>query len=252
MRLVRDQLDAYKSTPEPLSGSVLAIENRLNPYEPAGHLVAFYNAIAYDNLLAVARAAGRAEESQELGLPAFALYGQLRASIEAAAWGYWLLVGEKKATRIYRALSVTYGHAEDFEDTLRSLGMDWPAEARIERLQEIAEGARLQKGLHGPPTVSDMLRVVGQTFRRDERGFDALNGWKLCSGMTHGSRPVIYNLSERVAIGVRDEDGSLSVKLTIRVEVVATLSVLALDLIKVMHARHAYLSTHDYAGRLVL
>lgn len=238
--------------PVPNPGSVLAVEDRLNPYEPGSHLVRHYDAVARDNLQAVTDVCMAALPADgNRGIPTFALYSQLRTSIEAMGWAYWLIMNNVKAKRVLRALRITYGHAEDFEGTARSLGEEWPAEARRERLRQIKDSVpQLQQvELTRPPTTSDMLRVAGSAVQADP--LSALNAWKLCSGIAHGSRPLVYNLSERRQLSEPDEHGSVSLELLARVAWVASIAKLASEFITATRVRYMELATHDYGSRPV-
>ncbi|WP_438854366.1 hypothetical protein [Agromyces sp. M3QZ16-3] len=237
----------------PSPGSILAVEDQLVPYEPASHLVRHYDGVARDNLQAVTDVALAAlEDPRNSGLPSFALYSQLRGSIEATGWAHWLILPSPKAKRLLRAMQITYGHAEDFGDTIRNLGLEFPSEARKERLIQIKDEIPQlrQRKLTRPPTTTAMLRESGSIL--PPHPLSALNAWKLCSGMAHGSRPVVYNLSERRQLAGPDEHGSVALQLQVRIGWVATIAKLADDFITATRGHYLYLASHDHAGRPVL
>lgn len=256
---VGNWVEELDELPDPLPGSMLDEERRLNPYEAANDIARQFDGVCRDNLLAVVSASRRARQDKRDALPAFALYPQLRSAIESAAWGYWLLMGGTKTKRLSRALNLTYGHAVSFSDAIRNLNRalenigdptidEWSEERVVARLQEIRADLRLQGSLKEPPTTSDVLREVDRARANPER-LSMLNAWKLCSGITHATRPIIYNLSERVTVSGPDERGGVSVELRARLVWIAIMAKLSRELLTDLRDRYNYLATHDYGNR---
>lgn len=84
LHAIKDWLDTAETLLDPLPGSALAQEDRLNPYKPGSHLAGFYDAIARDTLAAVIHTRISSGSDGTRGVPAFALYSQLRASTIAS------------------------------------------------------------------------------------------------------------------------------------------------------------------------
>ncbi|KQO97022.1 hypothetical protein [Leifsonia sp. Leaf264] len=193
--------------PSPTPGSQMDGDDVALRVDPLSYLVRHFDSAARENVVAVLKACHDAGLGGLDELPTMALYPQMRAAIETAAWGCWLLAGGTRVKRMNRALSVTYKDANDFGSAAAVFGVSWKASDIVDRLEEVRVENRLQRALSDPGSTTDMLIEVGRKFPNHEQQ-SPLGAWKLCSGMAHGSRGMMMDMSKTVDLGTVDSNGN--------------------------------------------
>lgn len=261
---LRTALHRFRSLPElidPVHGSMLHSERAHTRYERSAVLVVTHRAHAMDNLRMLF-AEMIDEDSNSVEAHPFAHYSLIRAAIEAAATAMWLIKNERKATRVLRALQISYRSAADDFGLIALIGeRDDIREARakrdgvVARLNELKDTLPTlrQTTLGNPPKYTEILKDVSQRTGGHGSPF-AFNTpilvWKISSAFIHNSEGVIRAVSD-VRQLTAFVDGVASFEVTPSMRLLGGFATVCMDLLEAVDARYLHLATHDYAGRPV-
>jgi hypothetical protein len=130
----------------------------------------------------------------------FALYSQLRASIEASANGLWLLTHSRLTVRLQRHLAFVWSNHEDFDRLVAVLGLKrttaGEVRSKIDSVRVRHKSLQqfdLDKNI---ASISDRIRDV-QNRAPVKSTLSPLAAWSACSGLLHGNQVVGLGLLER-------------------------------------------------------
>ncbi|WP_347753782.1 hypothetical protein [Agrococcus sp. ProA11] len=195
---LRERIVALHAEP----GSRTAEDDLATPYDPLSYQVHHLASAALDQLETLHDVVVRAEAFRMLGN-----YSLIRAAIEAAGLGIWLLTPGRKDARIMRSLKLVLDQATKTVDLAAKLGHDrtaWLArvEARLLELQHSRKALRQRTMKTKPiiPTMTEVLLEVGQLVRGKDM-LPPVAAWSACASMTHGNRLAQMIVLERRKIG---------------------------------------------------
>ena len=252
-----------EAVPAVAQGSILDEERRHTARNPIASLVLSQRARALDNIERLFDLMVDTEDGRVTAHP-FAPYSLVRAVIEAAATGLWLIQTNRKADRVLRALQLEYRNTTERGRLIELFvpGADLVHEQQraaqvVDRLNELKDTVPplRQYALTGPPKYSAIVSAVsardpdngGRTFMLNS----PIMVWKSASAFIHGSDDVIRALSD-----VRQlhefQSGIATFELTPSLRMLATNALVCVDLIIALEARFAFLASHDYGGRAVV
>lgn len=247
--------------PDPAPGSVLQLEQAHTAREPSYTMVISQRARATDNIARLFALSLDIPNAQVRAYP-FSGYSLIRAAIESAAVGLWLIQSSRKQTRVLRALQRTRQHeyeAIQFIELIRPPDVVADAKNRhqriLDRLNELKDTvAPLRQRQIGPmPSYTEILKSVSTRDPQDRNLYDIhspLIAWKISSAFIHGSETVIRALSDVRQLS-QYVDGVAQFEVTPSLRLMAGLTSTCVTLLHELDRRYIELATHDPGGRFV-
>lgn len=256
----RDRLATLPAMLPPVAkGSVLDIEDAKTAYQPISSLVQSNRGIAVDALEFLTEAMMN-DASGTISARPFAPCALLRQAIEASALARWILRHGKSHERVYRALQVAFGHAEDYANLMKAIAgkgsalrIDENRKKKIDRLDELRMGVKFlrQRELKPPPRLTDILTAVSPA-RPPGAGItidSPLLVWKIASAFLHGSEHTVRSLSD-IRQATEWEAGIASFELTPNWQLIGSSALICVGDIEALDQRFTELATHDFDGKL--
>ncbi|RWR16796.1 hypothetical protein D8Y23_12810 [Microbacterium enclense] len=248
--------------PEPSVGSVLRLERVNTAREPIDAMVLGQRARAVDNMARLFSLMFDAREKEHVKVYPYSGYSLVRAAIESAAVGLWLIDPVTKPARVLRALQRSYLHeveALKFIELVADRAAVEGARRRhdriVNRLVELKNtvGPLRQRSLGSPPAYTDILKSISEKDPLDRRRYavtSPLVAWRISSAFIHGSETVIRSLSDIRQVG-QFEEGIATFEITPSLRLIASVSASCVSLIGRLDARYMQCATHDHSWRPV-
>lgn len=239
---LRERIDGlvvrHDALPVPHPKSRLAGADALNPYDPPSYQAQGLIAVGTDF------ASSLNMFIQQTGaLPLFAQYPMIRATLEAAATGLWMMDGGRREKIAWRSLQLAWSSAyyeQQLVDELPpALSVGRRRNSVPTRLLELQQGLGDYRGheLRGPPPITEVLRYVSRFQKLTSTDESALMVWRACSGIAHANRPVMNLLLEREPVGSGDNLGA-QFKLTSSVALTAYFMLVAVEYLEMLVDRY--------------
>lgn len=248
--------------PEPSPGSVLRTERSHTAREPIDAMVLGQRARAVDNMARLFSLMFDEREQERVKVYPYSGYSLVRAAIESAAVGLWIIDPATKPARVLRALQRSYLHeveAMRFIELVADASAVQGARLRhdriVDRLVELKNtvGPLRQRSLGLPPAYTDILKSISDKDPLDRRRYavtSPLVAWKISSAFIHGSETVVRSLSDIRQVGQFDE-GVATFEMTPSLRLIASVSATCVELIGRLDARYIKCATHDHSWRPV-
>lgn len=180
-------------------GSRLAHDAKINDYDSIDLQATYLEVAARDHLETLRRHI----TLDGGGIPAMSSFTLIRAAVECAAHGIWLLSSSKVDKRIFRSLQRHLMNRNDVEPLAQSLGISNPeGYARMrERLDGIhgSRGGLRQRSLDRPLTTTAVVSDADRFVKTLD--LTGLQVWQACSGLAHGnsSSSLIFMERQRIS-----------------------------------------------------
>lgn len=193
----------------------MALDNHFTPLHRMSDQVYHLANAAVDHLKTVHDLVIRLNHLRQYGN-----YGPIRAALESAALGVWLLESAKLDTRIMRSLKLVLDQQEKTEDVARKLGLERGdklarVERRLNEIKDMRKGnrpnrirpvAKTAKATPPPivPKMTDIMLLVGPHVRQGDM-WTPIEAWSSCSALTHGNQVTTHMLHELEPLRVIDD-----------------------------------------------
>lgn len=158
-------------------------------------------------------------------LPLYSLYSMIRAAMESASLGLWILDAKNEQIAASRTLRIYRQNIESDRTLWKTVvGRN---SGKHSQLSGFAEACHLNlKGIHSTDfekavKSTDVVAAVDRTHPSQSSDFDVFTGlevWRLCSAVTHANQVSLINIMERHPEGALGE----SVTRTSRLSFVAS------------------------------
>jgi len=218
--------------------SQLGQDAQVNDYDPADQQVVFAYAVAKDHLETLYRHL----TADGGGLPAFAAFTLVRAAVEAAAQGIWLLSGGTRDKRVFRSLQAIRRSRDDAEPLARSLGLSNTQgyKRMLERLEEIkAKRSALNQRDLGASLHTTAILIEADRHVKTTAGLKGLDVWRAGSGVAHANRSTALMFTELEEVEGMPLRRSSTYRLTSSFYVVSLMVEVALDYLETLHQMYA-------------
>ncbi|PFG31188.1 hypothetical protein [Paramicrobacterium agarici] len=211
---------------EPPPHSAMAGDDLKTPYDSVSFQSHFYLSVAIEHLQAI-QTFYRATERT---LPPFSFYSLARASIESAAYGIWILSGNKRQKRVRRSLKITYDNSSDVATLACRLGVPYDLEnvrKRLTEIQAMIPGNRQYRLSSRSTTITSMLSETDKIV--DNSVMSGADAWRICSGITHANKSIASKVLETSKISGTETETSSSYLVTTSVTMIAAVVSAAIE-----------------------
>lgn len=254
----RARFESLRDLPDPLPGSMLAIENDHTARVPITSQVQIATARAKDALEAFS------DLTVTVGvLRPFAHYSLIRQACEGVALGRWLLRPDRKYIRVNRSLNLEFTHDQDareFAATLTRKGRNAASpelDRTLKRLNELKDTVSQLREvkLKRIPSWTNILVDISPPLGRTTGGHapdSPVVVWKIASAFLHGSATTARMLSDLQQLTDFDERRIASMEIKPSWRVLAASYGTCVQMLFDLNDRYEYLATYDYGKRALL